>query len=404
MKILFNSYAYPNAAQPQLATFNQTLLSGLAQDHAVRVVAPVPFLQRLRRSPSPPGYSALPDVPAVYPPFYYPPRVLRTRFDDFLWWSTRHVLRQTIADFQPDVVLSYWAHPDGAVAVRAAREAGIPAVVTVGGSDVLVLGRRGARRRAILRTLGAADHVIAVSEDLAETLRQDGINASRISVVPRGVDHRKFHPGDQTVARQQLGLPLDRDILLGVGRLVEVKDWPMWIAACARLHDNGRKIACYILGEGPLREPLIRLIEQSGMTGIIHLCGSQSQSQLALWYRAASLTVLSSRSEGIPNVLLETLASGGSFVATHVGGIGEIADPIADRLVPPAQPQFLAEAIRDRLDDTPPAGYQRRYQPLSQAESARRVANILGDCISPPARKKAAQSHSPLERTLVGVH
>ncbi len=377
MRILFNSYAYPNAGQPQLATFNRTMLAGLSRRHAVRVVAPVPFVQRWKQCPDPQGYRALPDVAAEYPSFYYTPKFFRERYDEFLWWSTRGVLRNMIAEFQPDVVLSYWAHPDGAVAVRAAREAGLPAVVMVGGSDVLVLARSGHRRRVILQTLTDADGVIAVSEDIAAKLREDGIAAERITVVPRGIDRELFHPGDQVQARRELGLPEDWEIVIGVGRLVDVKDWPTWIDASGELQRRGRRIACYVLGGGPLAESLQRQIHSRGWQDFVVLKGPQSQSDLARWYRAADLTVLSSRSEGVPNVLLETIASGGSFVATNVGGIPEIADRVYDRLTPPENSAALADAIADRLDHPPPVGLPRRFEPDLPEQTTQRLTAVL---------------------------
>jgi len=67
------------------------------------------------------------------------------------------------------------------------------------------------------------------------------------------------------------------------------------------------------------------------------------------WYRAADLTVLPSRSEGLPNVLRESLACRTPFVASNVGGIIEIADPGSSLLVPPEDHSALADAIAQAL-------------------------------------------------------
>ncbi len=377
MKILFCSYAYPNAGQPQLATFNRAMLAGLSREHAVRVVAPVPFLQRWRSTPDRGAAQVVPGVIAEYPAFYYPPKVLYQHYDRYLWWSIHEVLQKTIEEFSPDVILSYWAHPDGTVAVRAAREAGIPAVVMVGGSDVLVLGRAGRRRTRILQTLHDADRVIAVSEHIAKTMRADGIAPEKISVVPRGVDRQVFYPGDRNAARKELGLPLDTTILVGVGRLVPVKDWTCWIEACHQMVQRGRKVECYILGSGPLERQLSQQIDSLGLSSRVFLAGSQPQSRLVQWYRAADLTLLSSVSEGVPNVLLETIACGGSFVATKVGGIPEIADPDHDRLVPAECPTILGLAAIDRLEHPPPRGMPRQFQPDSLEDASRRLTRVL---------------------------
>jgi len=381
MRILFVSYAYPNAAQPQLGTFNRTMIAGLSQRHALQVVAPVPFLTAWRhRRTLAGGPCVVAGVAAAHPTYYYVPKLFRAHSDCFLWWSVRRTLTAAIREFQPDVVLSYWAHPDGAVAVRAAHAAGVPAVVMAGGSDVLILGRRGPRRAAVLKALREADAVVTVNQDLANTLCADGLDAGRLHVVPRGIDQSLFHPGDRLQARRELGLPVDRPVLVGVGRLVEVKDWPTWLAACGEL--AACRPSCHILGGGPLDATLKRLIRDRGLSELVQIHGPQSQATLACWYRAADLTVLSSRSEGVPNVLLETIRCGGSFAATRVGGIPEIADPVYDRLVPPQNPRALADAIRDRLDQPPPHGWPRRFEPDTQAASAQRLARVLESVIA----------------------
>ncbi|HUQ68258.1 MAG TPA: glycosyltransferase [Planctomycetaceae bacterium] len=395
MRILFLSYAYPNAAQPQLGTFNRTMIAGLAQQHAVRVVAPVPFTiawrQRRRIAR---GLPVVPGVTEEHPAFYYVPKLFRAQYDEFLWWSVRKTLRSAIREFRPDVVLSYWAHPDGAVAVRAAHEADLPAVVMAGGSDVLILGRSGSRRRAILEVFHLADAVVTVNEDIATTLISDGIASAKLHVVPRGIDQSVFHPGDRAQARRELGLPLDRPVLVGVGRLVDVKDWPTWLNACGELVRRGLHPACYVCGGGPLQTVLQGMIRDRGLSDVVQLRGPQSQADLARWYRAADLTVLSSRSEGVPNVLLEAIASGGSFVATRVGGIPEIADPVYDRLVPPNDPVALATAILDRLEHTPPTGLPRRLEPLSQQGSTDRLMRVLQSVVKETRHGEAVASRN----------
>jgi teichuronic acid biosynthesis glycosyltransferase TuaC len=393
MRILFFSYAFPNPWQPGLGTFNRTMLAVLAREHTVRVVSPIAFPERWKRPVHHPAtFDALPGVAADYPTYYYTPKLCRAHYGRFLEWSVGKRLRQVLREFQPDVVLSYWAHPDGEVAVRAAHEHGLPAVVTVGGSDVLLLARRGPRRQAILNVLHAADAVVAVSHDIADVMRHDGVVPQKIHVIGRGVDSGVFYPSDRAAARRELHLPLDRPVLVGAGRLVPVKGWPDWLAACRELVSRGLQPKCYVLGSGPLQADLERLIRAYELEGTVELRGSQTQAQLARWYRAADLTVLSSVSEGIPNVLLETVACGGSFVATNVGGISEIADPVYDRLVAPGQPHALAAAIRDRLEHVPPKGCPRRWEPDSLATATRRLSQLLESTQRQPTRLRFADA------------
>jgi peptidoglycan/xylan/chitin deacetylase (PgdA/CDA1 family) len=108
--------------------------------------------------------------------------------------------------------------------------------------------------------------------------------------------------------------------------------------------------------------------------------GSVQHDQLADWYRAVDATVMASYSEGIPNVLRESLACGTPFVATRVGGIPEIANGNAARLVPPGDPNALAEAIDQMLDGRVPI--DRHSKLPSWKEAAESLVNIIQPLVS----------------------
>lgn len=382
MRLLFVSNVHPHPLAPTKGTFNGALMRALGAQHDVHVVCPISWIDRLQSTLKPPSTKPVllhPTVTASYPTFWYPPKVLRSYYDRFLYWSIQRRLERILRTFKPDAVLSYWAHPDGAVALRIARQLGVPAITMVGGSDVLLIGRRGRRRDIILQTLQQSDAVIAVSEDIAQHIVSDGVARGRVYVVRRGVDRDLFHPGDQAEARHKLGLPLKARIIIGVGRLVSVKDWSTLVSACGLLNHEGKAPICYLLGDGPLHGTLRRQIDQLNLQCQVLLQGGQSQSALADWYRAADLVVLPSLSEGVPNVLLEAIASGRPWVATQVGGIPEIADPVWHRLVSPQQPAELAETIRNSLQGERPT-QRPRVEPLSWKESADEVARIIRNC------------------------
>lgn len=167
--------------------------------------------------------------------------------------------------------------------------------------------------------------------------------------------------------------------MISVGRLVPVKGHSHLLHACRLLAARRVSFQCYLLGDGPLKNDLQRQITQMGLDGVVELKGSQSQSQLVEWYRAADITVLPSLSEGVPNVLMESMSCGTPFVASDVGGIPEIADSRHDRLVPPASPVALADAIEWQLKvrghDRPP----RSFEPLALKAAARRLTQVLED-------------------------
>jgi glycosyltransferase involved in cell wall biosynthesis len=382
MRVLFFSNVYPNPLYPTKGTFNHSLIRALAAEHTVRVVSPISWTDAVRAGVRRDKRTMLPiahaadAIPTEYPRFYYPPKLLRHQYGRFLWWSVGRGLLRTIEQFQPDVVVSYWAHPDGEVAVRAAHQCGVRAVTMVGGSDVLLLGRHGLRREAIHNVLSRSDAVIAVSRDIAEHLCADGIPQDKVHVVYRGVDRSLFYPRDRGESRSLLGIADKEKVLLAVGRLVPVKGYPVLFDACRQLMERDQKFACYVLGDGPLEAELKHRIDQAGLRGIVRLCGSRRQHELADWYSAADLVVLPSLSEGVPNVLLEAMSCGRSFVASNVGGIPEIADPKFDRLVPPGNPRKLADAITEQLAKRNESG-GRRFEPLSWKDAVDRFVKVL---------------------------
>ncbi len=142
-----------------------------------------------------------------------------------------------------------------------------------------------------------------------------------------------------------------------------VKGLDVLIQACSLLAEAGTQFTCYLIGEGPMRTTLERQIAHSGLAGQIRLVGTRPNGQLPDWFRAANLFVLPSRSEGLPTVLLEALASGTPFVATRVGGIPELATLGPCRLVRPEDPRQLAQAIRLSIDEDKASGEAVAAQP-----------------------------------------
>jgi teichuronic acid biosynthesis glycosyltransferase TuaC len=103
------------------------------------------------------------------------------------------------------------------------------------------------------------------------------------------------------------------------------------------------------IGDGPLRGELAGLVERKGLRDRVAIRRSAPPPDVARWMRAADLFCLPSHSEGCPNVMVEALASGCPVVAANVGGIPELARSESTILVPPQQPERLAEALREGL-------------------------------------------------------
>jgi teichuronic acid biosynthesis glycosyltransferase TuaC len=386
MRFLFISNIFPNPHQPTLGVFNLHLVRALAREHDVQVVCPVPWLLGWRSTDSCPAPNPLlAGLDVFYPRFYYTPKVLRRWYGTFMWRSVRRTVLRLLNAGRPDAVFGYWAHPDGEVAVRAARAAGVPAVVMVGGSDVLLLARDAGRHRRIAKVFQAADAIVTVGHDLKEKVANFSVGPDKVHVLHRGVDEECFFPGAQHEARGRLGIPPERRVLLWVGRLVPVKGLDILLEACSILRERGQPFHLFLVGEGPLRKALEANAVARGLEGHVSFVGPLAHDRLPDWYRAADLTVLSSFSEGVPNVVRESLACGTPVVATRVGGVPELVTGPVSRMVPPADPVALAGALAAALAERSLAG-PCRYPSVTCAESAASLVSIVRGLVPAPGK------------------
>jgi len=355
MRILAITTLFPRPGHPTHAIFNRHEVHGIALPHEVRVIVPVAWTERMadwRRTGA--CRERLDGAVRVYhPTYWFVPRTLaRFRGPAYLA-SIRGTVRQATADFRPDVVVGLWAHPDGWAAVQVARELGVPALVKVMGSDVLVLKKNARRRALIAETLRQADGIYAVSQDLARHVVELGVDAQKVHVAYEGIDRKTFQPGDRAEARKKLDLPADERMVLFVGNLIFSKGCGVLLQACGLLSKRGVRFRCALVGGGKDEAALRRMARDSGIEANVTFVGRLKPAEVVEWYRAADLVTLPSFSEGMPNVLREALQCGRPFVATAVGGIPEISDPAVSRLVQPGDAAELARALEEMLARPP---------------------------------------------------
>lgn len=385
MKILAITNLYPNPQQPHRAPYNRHQFRMLNELHPLRVIAPVAWTDewsaRRRSLPAlPRGRHVQYDGLAVdYPRYWFTPKVLRRFYGGFYLASIRSTFERVRAEFRPDIVFAPWAYPDGHAAVQLARQAGLPVVVQVHGSDIRELAAYPARRPGTVAAVSDADGVIAVSQDLAERVIGLGARPDRVRVVIDGVDKQMFCPGSRGAARQRLNLDPGRKHLLFVGNLVPVKGLDILLAACRQLPAVCAPWQLHLIGAGPLEARLRAAVRATGLGERVCFHGPIAHGDLPDWFRAADLFVLASRSEGVPNVLLEAAACGLPFVASRVGGIPEIASLGAGRLVPPEQPAALAMGIAGMLADPGLPG----EGPRDRREAVTEIAEVLQSFVTP---------------------
>jgi len=205
-----------------------------------------------------------------------------------------------------------------------------------------------------------ADRLVANTEaEARELVTLYGADASRVATVHPGVDLALFSPGDRAVARQRLGLSLDGDLLLFVGRLQALKAPGLVLQAAAEMlrRDPARRhtLTVAIVG-GPSGsgagepERLRRMVHELGLDDLVTFAPAADRVRLADWYRAADVTVVPSRSESFGLVALEAQASGTPVVAASVGGLRTTVDHgTSGLLVPDHEPAAYADALETVL-------------------------------------------------------
>jgi glycosyltransferase involved in cell wall biosynthesis len=202
------------------------------------------------------------------------------------------------------------------------------------------------------------------------------VQRRKVRLIYNGVDATVFRPGPKGEARGRLGITGTTPLLVFVGNLFPVKGIDVLVAALARLHADGGLARLTVIGQGPLRPALERQVAELGMSDRVTFLGPLPQAALADWYRAADLFVLPSHSEGVPNVLLESMACHTPYVATNVGGVPEIHAPEVGRLVPSNDPAALADAIAGELS-VPPRGPDAWPAPRLRTDAVAEVAEFL---------------------------
>jgi glycosyltransferase involved in cell wall biosynthesis len=174
------------------------------------------------------------------------------------------------------------------------------------------------------RFLGArSDRILALSErQRAELLSYRVAPASRIQIVPLGLDLARFGSVDRAAARKTLGIPKAAVAIVVMSRLVPVKRIDRMIRVTAMALASTPALRLYIVGDGPERPSLERQASDLGIADRIFFAGWSADAPT--WYAAADIVAISSDSEGTPLSLIEAAASGRATVGTDVGGVGDV--------------------------------------------------------------------------------
>jgi glycosyltransferase involved in cell wall biosynthesis len=197
--------------------------------------------------------------------------------------------------------------------------------------------------------------VTAVSEAAARDYAEFLGLALPVTVIENGVPDQVRQPDLGRRVRHELGMPNGAFLFVAIGNLKPEKGYEDLVDAARRLREGaaGVPFVVAIVGDTsdrPYRERLESQVSRLGLESAVRLLGHRSDTPAV--YSAADAFVLSSRSEGLPMVLLEAMSAGLPIVATAVGGIPAVLErSAAGLLVEPAHPAALAEGMRRLLSD-----------------------------------------------------
>lgn len=391
MRVLFITSIYPSEHKPAAGVFHQTQADSLRKlGIKVEVVCPVPntpkilgmFNKRYKDYLNQPLHYKWAGIDI------YRPRFLA--FPGQLKWAQPHKRFAAAVDraiqennLEFDVIHAHLAMPAGGAAAIIAKRYKKPYVLTLHGSDVNVYPHysKGAMQ-AFRFAVENAEEVIAVSEALADnTERLSGV---RPRVLPIGIDMNRFkgerlEKKDKEALRVKLNLPKNKKLLLFIGRFVEAKGLRELTGAMDQLDDRFRLV---MVGDGPLFE------EVNSHPKII-LPGVIPNEVVKEYLQASDIFVLPSYNEGMPTVIIESMALRIPVLSSNVGGIPELFAEFADLLIEPKSDKQIIERVHEYTDGKgyPPSIVDAFYQKVTDAYDVTSNSRELADLYTKLIRK-----------------
>ena len=326
----------------------------------------------------------------VGPPEVLPKAAVYDLVEPFVATALDHV---RTGELDYDILhANYWI--SGAVGHRLKHELDLPLVATFHTLDrVKAEAGEGdepeTRARVEAEVVACADLMTAATAEEREQLVElYGAPPERIEIVPPGVDHTLFSPGDRREARAELGLPADGDVVLFAGRIQPLKGADLAVRCLAELDPS---VTLVLVGgpSGPDGESELgrvhALVDDLGVGSRVRFVEPQPHGRLATFYRAADVCLVPSRAESFGLVALEAAACGTPVVAAGVGGLRSIVDDgRTGFLVRGREPAEYAALVEVLLHDPALAGDMGRAAVVRSARftwsiAAARLRRLYGD-------------------------
>ncbi|OFW15368.1 MAG: hypothetical protein A3F69_02335 [Acidobacteria bacterium RIFCSPLOWO2_12_FULL_66_10] len=279
-------------------------------------------------------------------------------------FATRRLVLATFrAAATVDIVHLHGFSRKSRVVIAIARLLGKRVIIkltSVGHDDALAIRRKGG---GTFRSFRRADRFVGVSPRFAQLHADAGLPAGTLTVIPNGVDLERFRPpapGEREAIRRELGLPVDRLIVLFVGFFSHEKRPDVAFRAWAGTFDSGAESALVLVGrtESPYHEIDSALAASIRRDADLLRCGErltmvERTDTVERFYRAADVLILPSTREGLPNVVLEAMASGLPCLVSRLPGVTDalITDGESGLLNEPDDLPGFARSLTKLLTD-----------------------------------------------------
>jgi len=274
--------------------------------------------------------------------------------------GARRAIRRELSAGSYDLLHAHWVIPNALVALPFAKR--LPLAVGLHGSDVFLAEKQPARAMA-RRALRQASLLTGCSPELVERVCAVGFPTEASNVIPYGVDTVTFSPASGSEEheaagewRRELGIPDAAVMGLGVGRMVTKKGFHVLIEALPELMRRHPEFHLVLAGAGDRLEEFRNATE--AWRDRVHLPGIVYRDRLPDLNRAADFFVLPAvhdpkgNVDGLPNVILEAMASGLPIAASEITGIPlAVTDGDNGRLFPEQNPAALLEPLGELIAD-----------------------------------------------------
>ncbi|WP_252698799.1 glycosyltransferase [Natronosalvus vescus] len=220
-----------------------------------------------------------------------------------------------------DLVHAHFSWTSGYVAARIQKEYDIPSVVTVHENEGRLSREMSSGNSDLYQAWSSANAIIRVNEKDCQQLSRFN---DAVYSIPNGFDRDRLPTIETNVARSNLGIDQDTNLIFSLGYLIPRKRFDLLIQAVSQINIDG-KLMLVIGGQGEEYETLNRLANKhSSNTVDIKIPGYLSEEDLVQWMNACDIFALASEAEGNPTVMFEALGCGKPYIGTNSGGVDEI--------------------------------------------------------------------------------